>query len=1262
MSHEIRLERAMQLWLQHARSPECSDAELLKSHPDLSDLLAPLLEAPTGPEHVEHGAASGEGLVFGDFAVLRELGRGGMGVVYEALQMSLGRVVALKTIAPGATLSAGSVARMQREARTLARLDHRAIVKVVAVLEGPTPGYAMERIDGAPIDATPRSLREVVELIAQVADALEHAHAAGVVHRDVKPANILVRGNDNPVLTDFGLAQDADLPSLTRTGAFAGTPYYMSPEQASGQGIDRRSDVFSLGVTLYELVAGRRPFLGESVQDVLRAIELGDPPDPRQLRPGLPRDLAAVALKAIAHHPSNRYSSAAEFAAELRAWLGGRPVAARVPSAAARAVRWCRRHPASAAIATVVVACLAVVATLIVNHDHDLRLALETTREAEQAESRAKQDALARLWRSHIERASALSSSGRIGQRFGALGAVVAARDLLPDRNGEQTAELRRAAIACLTRPDIRCLRRWQVDTARVSVPADIGPGAALLAHPAGDRHPDAVVVVSVRDGRPITTLRGTGGIARIRFASSSRLVVLRDQELRLTELPSRAEASPRDLLAVRDVHSFAIASNRLVARLNDGSCLMYSTDGVRVAELPRPRVPPGERSWTDNAVLAPDCRNAGFATPDGNLEMVELATGKVRYLESSAYAATAFTPDGRAFAFGPTNNGIEMFDTTSGERLRTFDHHGGGMSLSIHDGGELLVSHTWWDAGLAVFRIPTGEKLLRAWWPGRVLAIRSAAECRMLLLHQDAQTLALWELDPGLVYRTLGLGRTGQGHYVDCASSPDGQLLAVSSENGLELFDGARGRRLGFVPRSGGVLQFAGTDSLLVLGEAGLQSWPLATQGLITRMGPPTRIPLPEHRMSSRIARSAQGLLAIPRFDGAWVIRPGARDGPAVSLGPHDDVRYSAVSPDGRLVATGSWTAGAKVWNARTGALVAELATGAMSQVEFSPDGRWLATTGDRVRLWNTVSFAEGPTLSAAGALSQGLFVAFSPLLEARSSAGSEASKRYLLAIAQPNGIIQVRDVERGLLVAELTDPHQRRLSGMCFSGDGSKLVGVSAHDSDSLVLWDLRGIRRLLAELGLDWDFPLLSAPTTTGTRALTLVASPEPSPEQLAEREIERTRKEHDANPNDPMACNGLAWALVVLPGPAARAEQARVLAERALRGATSEQDRLYCRNTLALADYRTGRHREAIALLLENLRTQLDREVAHDLYVLALAQHAAGERAAARASLAMAVRWRARQTGLPDSYRRELGALHGEATKLLGEPAAARGETR
>ncbi len=378
MSHETRFERAIRLWLHHGESSDGSLEQLRQAHPDLADLFDVLSEQGDGhaedSAEVEHGA-------LGDFQILRELGRGGTAIVYEARQRSLDRLVALKLPLAGTGCSPGAIARIRREARTLARLDHPSIVRVVAVLGGDDVGYAMELVDGRPIDRDARDARSVAALVATVAEALHHAHEAGIVHRDVKPANILVRADGRAVLTDFGLALAEDLPSLTRTGGFAGTPFYVSPEQAGGRPADRRSDVFSLGVTLYELLTGRRPFEGDTSAQVLAAIESGRYVDPRRLGRGLPRDLVAIVCRAIESRPERRYQTAAAFAADLRAWSTGRAVVARPPSRARAALRWMRREPwRAAALLALLLAAGAggyLIAKAPLLHDAEQRLASE---------------------------------------------------------------------------------------------------------------------------------------------------------------------------------------------------------------------------------------------------------------------------------------------------------------------------------------------------------------------------------------------------------------------------------------------------------------------------------------------------------------------------------------------------------------------------------------------------------------------------------------------------------------------------------------------------------------------------------------------------------------------------------------------------------------------------------------------------------------------------------------------------------------------
>ncbi|HKE01172.1 MAG TPA: protein kinase, partial [Planctomycetota bacterium] len=302
----------------------------------------------------------------GDFEIRREIGRGGMGVVYEAEQVSLRRTVALKVLPAHLTLHRAAVDRFRREALAAARLAHPSIVEVFSVgQEGDVHFFAMELVRGAPLDRLieetkrgerPRDpVETAVRLVALVADALEHAHRHGVVHRDVKPSNILVRPDGTPVLTDFGLAREEGWPSITRTGEFAGTPYYVSPEQALARrgGIDHRTDVFSLGVTLYECLTLERPFVGETSQEVLGRILTKEPVDPQKRNPELAGDLATIVMKSLEKDPGRRYATAAAMADDLRAFLEYRPIAAKPVGPATRVRRWTRREPAQAALVAV---------------------------------------------------------------------------------------------------------------------------------------------------------------------------------------------------------------------------------------------------------------------------------------------------------------------------------------------------------------------------------------------------------------------------------------------------------------------------------------------------------------------------------------------------------------------------------------------------------------------------------------------------------------------------------------------------------------------------------------------------------------------------------------------------------------------------------------------------------------------------------------------------------------------------------------------
>lgn len=348
--------------------------ELAARFPELVDVLPEILPAlrmihalaPT----VERRAAPlpiAEQPMLGEFRLIREIGRGGMGVVYEAEQSSLNRVVALKVL-PYVAAASRSLARFRVEAQVASMLQHPHIVPVHAV--GCDQGvhyYAMQRIVGqslaealrqrqAGVKEGPRGFapKLAADLAQQAAEALGYAHEHGVLHRDVKPGNLLVDERGHLWVTDFGLALAPGSADLTLTGDLLGTIRYMSPEQARGnQPIDARSDLHALGVTLYELVTGRPAFDAVDRRELIRQVAEVDPPAPRQVCPRIPRDLETIILQAIAKDPTHRYPSARAFAEDLGRFLADRPILASRPGLLERANRWGRRHKGLVATAAI---------------------------------------------------------------------------------------------------------------------------------------------------------------------------------------------------------------------------------------------------------------------------------------------------------------------------------------------------------------------------------------------------------------------------------------------------------------------------------------------------------------------------------------------------------------------------------------------------------------------------------------------------------------------------------------------------------------------------------------------------------------------------------------------------------------------------------------------------------------------------------------------------------------------------------------------
>jgi serine/threonine protein kinase/Flp pilus assembly protein TadD len=418
--------------LEHGLSPRADD--LIARHPGLAEPL----RAHLGSLDFLHGAsvalrsggqARSDALDLsckrlGDYTIVREIGRGGMGVVYEARQISLDRRVALKVLPFAAVLDQKQIARFYNEAQAAAHLQHPNIVPVFFVgCERGVHYYAMQYVDGQPLDLAIRQLRSmaqaghkraspsdptdsegradtasvrsgtwkqfttsaslksgdyfrtVANLGVEAAEALDYAHQCGVIHRDVKPSNLLLDDRGKVWITDFGLARFHANDRLTATGDVMGTVRYMSPEQVSGKSgvMDERTDIYSLGVTLYEMATLEEAFAGASRQEFFRRILEEEPRTPRQINPAIPVDLETILLKAMAKSPQDRYPSAKELAQDLKHYIEGEPILARRASLADRAAKWARRHRtlvAAAAAMLLLVLMGSVISSLLIASEH----------------------------------------------------------------------------------------------------------------------------------------------------------------------------------------------------------------------------------------------------------------------------------------------------------------------------------------------------------------------------------------------------------------------------------------------------------------------------------------------------------------------------------------------------------------------------------------------------------------------------------------------------------------------------------------------------------------------------------------------------------------------------------------------------------------------------------------------------------------------------------------------------------------------------
>jgi WD40 repeat protein/tRNA A-37 threonylcarbamoyl transferase component Bud32 len=943
---------------------------------------------------------------FGDYELLGEIARGGMGVVYKARQLSLNRIVAVKMILHGPFSSAEFVERFQTEAKAAAGLQHPNIVAIYEVGQHDGQHYfSMEHIEGRDLAAMvrdqPLAARRAAGYLKSVAEGVEYAHQKGVLHRDLKPSNLLVDIFDQPRITDFGLARLVGHDSqLTVTGQTLGSPGYMAPEQAAGKSNhgSPQSDVYSLGAILYHLLTGRPPFQGETLAEVLLQVQNADPVAPRRLNARVPVPLQNICLKCLQKEPAKRYLSARALAEDLGRFLTDQPVEARPATAGEKLLLWRRRHPAIALLSAALL-----IAVLL-----GLGGVISQWRRAEALGRKAGLD----LYAADVNLASHAFARGDYGLARSALAGLQPKpgqedlrgfewRYLWNLCRGDQLATLTGHTwiVTCAAfSPDGHTLvtgsqdgtaKLWDADRRQpiATLPPDHAAVWSAAFSPDGTRlmiagyqgqtqlwDVAARRVVRVFPGE-IAALSRTGSV--LASAQSSPLfwleagnVVLWDyqsgRKLREIGRPAHALALSPDgqLLAVglpgQGVEIWETGSGRLrraLATKQPVWSLAFSPGGDQLAVT----------DWANEALIW----NLGGTNPPGKLE------GHA----SNVWSAN-FSPDGSTIVTTSSDQTIRFWDAATLQPRNVLHGHANEVwCAAFSPDGKTLATGSkdqtvrLWGTGPAVHRDPLPHK-------DAARPIFSPDSARIALLDPGdaAQRRQLWDLAGGPSKVELPKGRTiGFSKDGSCAiewgwaaaalslwSLKDHTTTTIKLE-GLPPNE-TTSKQMGFSPErgvfyaidSGGVARFWEAANGRLMGSFQGPKPPIRA----TTLGPVGRL----------LAMSLE------RENSARLYE--TRTGSEIELtGHHDFVSGLSFSPDGGRLATASMDGTLKLWDTATGRELAALPghRTEATDVAFSPDGRTLASVGykDSIKLWH---LATGRELLSLEFPQAGRFLQFSP------------------------------------------------------------------------------------------------------------------------------------------------------------------------------------------------------------------------------------------------------------------------------------------
>ena len=987
----------------------------------------------------------------GDYLILREIGKGGMGVVYEAEHQHLGRRVALKALLPHASRDR-FLERFQVEARSTARLHHRHIVPVYEAGEHDGVHFiAMQFIEGRSLDKVLSDLRtdssadyyrNVARLGIQAAEAISYAHSQHVLHRDIKPSNLLLDHHEDLWITDFGLAKMQE-ENLTLSGDIVGTLRYMAPERFHGQ-CDGKSDIYGLGMTLYEMLTFRPAFTESDRGSLIRQVTEEDPPRPRRINRAIPADLETIVLKATAKNPADRYHSAAALAEDLRCFLGHLPIQARNWSLTHRTMRWCRRRPAIAlltALAAALLVTTSFTSVWLANALHKSQLHLKRATEAERNAMQTSFDAA-------VAEAQARRMTGRVGQRFDSLKAISRAASLADklQLEAEKTLQLRNQAIASMALPDVRVLESWNAMGRQVAaVDADF---EHYFQHVAAD--PGVISVGRIDDLQELFRLPGFGLPAwMLRPSPDGRLLAAkyhdpqkRDLHLYVWDLHARKPVLKLKDGVYYDGWDFSPDCRSIVIGPRDGSVRRYDlTTGQQTQSLaPAPsgypayaiRFQPGGKKL---AVSSLEQRTIEIRDPQSS----EVLTS---YICPSGVRRICWNRDGRLLAAGCDDRHIYVWDVdepTTSPRLKLAGHHSSVIDVAFNDRGDILASYSW-DETTRLWSIGTGRQVLTA--PGRI--VRFSPDDRRAYFHRPSEN-GIWDVDFSSRRTLAGYAPAGEIRHVGIG--PRGHLLATATTSGVQIWDLSTGREVAFLPIGDTLAVVFHPDGhkLLTSGPLdGLFEWPVvsipnptesgARPPNAVKVGPPRKLLAARHAGRASLDPGGRKIVvsrSINITDASAVVLDLHQRAEHVVIEGQPQLETVAISPDAKWVATGTWKGtGVKIWHADTGRLAQELPSEGDSRVLFSPDGKWLVTsTAEEYQIWRVGTWQSNYRLHSGSTARTSGPMAFT-------------DDGKILAVALPPRLIRLVEVETGRELATLEPPSLENLVELCFSRDGSRLV----------------------------------------------------------------------------------------------------------------------------------------------------------------------------------------------------------------------------